>query len=51
VCQLLLLAKVCGNCYKVGQNKCLLADVPLLDFLKINRELEKLKEQEEAVKA
>jgi hypothetical protein len=48
---LLLLAEVCGNCYKVGQDKCLLADVLLLDFSKINQELKKLEEQEEAVEA
>jgi hypothetical protein len=30
---------------------CLLANILLLDFLKINYKLEKLKKQEEAVKA
>jgi hypothetical protein len=51
VCRLLSLAKVCGNCYKAGRNKCLLADVLLPDFLKINKKLKKLKEQKEAVEA
>jgi hypothetical protein len=31
--------------------ECLLANILMPDFLKINRELEKLKKQEEAVKA
>ena len=51
MCRLSSLTKVCRNYYKVGRTECYPANVPLLDFLKINYKLEKLKEQEEAVKA
>jgi hypothetical protein len=37
--------------YYNSVKECLLANIPILDFLKINRKLEKLKKQEEAVKA
>jgi hypothetical protein len=42
---------VCRQYYYNSVKECLLANIPILDFLKINRKLEKLKKQEEAVKA
>jgi hypothetical protein len=45
------LSEVCGQCYRDSIKECLPAYIPIPDFSKINRELEKLKKQEEAVKA
>jgi hypothetical protein len=45
------LSKVYRQCYRNSIKECLLANIPIPDFLKINRKLEKLKKQEEAVKA
>jgi hypothetical protein len=46
-----LLSKVCRQCYYNSMKECLLANILILDFLKINYKLEKLKKQEEAIKA
>jgi hypothetical protein len=46
-----LLSKVCRQCYCNSVKEYLLANILLLDFLKINYKLEKLKKQEKAVKA
>jgi hypothetical protein len=46
-----LLSEVCRQYYYNSVKECLLANIPMLDFLKINRELEKLEKQEEAVEA
>jgi hypothetical protein len=46
-----LLSKVCRQYYCDSIKECLLANILMPDFLKINRKLEKLKKQEEAVKA
>jgi hypothetical protein len=48
---LLSLTNVCRNCYYKEITKCLLAHIPMLDFLKINCKLAKLEEQEDAIKA
>jgi hypothetical protein len=45
------LSEVCRQCYRDSVKECLLANIPMPDFLKINYKLEKLKKQEEAVKA
>jgi hypothetical protein len=45
------LSNVCRQCYRNSIKTCLPANIPLLDFSKINHKLEKLKKQEEAVKA
>ena len=50
-CKLSSLSDRCGNCYRDGVKDCVPADIPLLDFSKINRELAKLETQEEAVEA
>jgi hypothetical protein len=49
--RILLLSNVCRQCYCNSIKTYLLANILLLDFLKINYKLEKLKKQEEAVKA
>jgi hypothetical protein len=46
-----LLSEVCRQCYCNSVKEYLLANILILDFLKINYKLEKLKKQEEAVKA
>jgi hypothetical protein len=46
-----LLSEVCGQCYCDSVKECLLANISIPDFLKIDCELKKLKKQEEAVKA
>jgi hypothetical protein len=48
---MLLLSNVYRQCYRDSIKTCLLANILLPDFLKINYKLEKLKKQEEAVKA
>jgi hypothetical protein len=48
---MLLLSNVYRQYYRDSIKTCLLANILLLDFLKINYKLEKLKKQEEAVKA
>jgi chromosome segregation ATPase len=45
------LSKVCGQCYRDSVKECLPANILIPDFSKINRKLEKLKKQEEAVEA
>ncbi|KAF2818476.1 hypothetical protein CC86DRAFT_157997 [Ophiobolus disseminans] len=45
------LADVCRNCYCEGITECLLADIPMPNFSKIDCELAKLEEQEDAVEA
>jgi hypothetical protein len=45
------LSKVCRQCYRDSVKECLPANIPMPDFSKIDRKLEKLKKQEEAVKA
>ncbi|KAF2028297.1 hypothetical protein EK21DRAFT_70215, partial [Setomelanomma holmii] len=50
-CRLSSLSDVCGNCYRDGRTECLPADIPMPDFSKIDRELAKLDEQEEALEA
>jgi hypothetical protein len=47
---MLSLSELYRNCYCDGKKECLLANVLLPDFLKIDRKLEKLKKQEEAIK-
>jgi hypothetical protein len=46
-----LLSKVCRQYYRNSVKEYLLANIPIPDFLKINYKLEKLKKQEEAIKA
>jgi hypothetical protein len=46
-----LLSNVCGQYYYNSVKEYLLANILLLDFLKINYKLEKLEKQEEAIKA
>jgi hypothetical protein len=48
---IILLTNVYRNCYYKRINKCLLAHIPILDFLKINCKLVKLEEQENTIKA
>jgi hypothetical protein len=48
---MLSLSNVYRQCYRNSIKTCLLANILLLDFLKINCKLEKLKKQEEAIKA
>jgi chromosome segregation ATPase len=45
------LSKVCRQCYRNSVKECLPAYIPMPDFSKINRKLEKLEKQEEAVEA
>jgi hypothetical protein len=45
------LSEVYRQCYRDSVKECLPANIPLPDFSKIDRKLEKLKKQEEAVKA
>jgi chromosome segregation ATPase len=45
------LSEVCRQYYRNSVKECLPAYIPMPDFSKINRKLEKLKKQEEAVKA
>jgi hypothetical protein len=45
------LSEVCGQCYRDSVKECLPANIPMPDFSKIDRELEKLEKQEEAVEA
>ncbi len=40
------LKKECGNCYRVGGQKCVPMEVPLPNFERIDRELERLEQQE-----
>jgi hypothetical protein len=42
---------VYGQCYRNGVKECLPAYIPMPDFSKIDRELEKLEKQEKAVEA
>jgi hypothetical protein len=49
--RMLLLSDVCRQYYRDSVKTCLLVNILLPDFLKIKRKLEKLKKQEEAVKA
>jgi hypothetical protein len=48
---ILLLSDVYRQCYCDSVKTCLLANILLLDFLKIDYKLEKLEKQEEAVEA
>jgi hypothetical protein len=48
-CRMSSLSELCGNCYRDGKKECLPANILLPDFSKIDRELEKLEKQEEAV--
>jgi TfoX/Sxy family transcriptional regulator of competence genes len=50
-CYILLLSNVYRQCYYNSIKTYLLANILLLDFSKINHKLEKLKKQEEAIKA
>jgi hypothetical protein len=45
------LSEVYRQCYRNSVKECLPAHIPMPDFSKIDRELEKLEKQEEAVKA
>jgi hypothetical protein len=45
------LSEVYRQCYRNSIKECLLANIPIPDFSKIDRELEKLEKQEEAVEA
>lgn len=40
------LKKECGNCYRVGGQKCVPVEVPIPNFEKIDRELRRLEQQE-----
>ena len=40
------LKKECGNCYRVGGQKCVPMEVPIPNFDRIDRELERLEQQE-----
>jgi hypothetical protein len=48
---MLLLSDVYRQCYCNSVKTCLLVNILLLDFSKINCKLEKLEKQEEAIKA
>jgi hypothetical protein len=50
-CHISLLSEVYGQCYRNGVKECLPAYIPMPDFSKIDRELEKLEKQEKAVEA
>jgi hypothetical protein len=47
LCKLLLLSKRCGHCVCAGLAPCVLADILLLNFSRIDAEIEKLRRQEE----
>jgi Na+-translocating ferredoxin:NAD+ oxidoreductase RnfC subunit len=40
------LKKECGNCYRVGGQKCVPMEVPIPNFDRIDREMERLEQQE-----
>lgn len=40
------LKKECGNCYRVGGQKCVPMEVPIPNFDRIDQELERLEQQE-----
>ncbi|KAL1641027.1 hypothetical protein SLS61_010207, partial [Didymella pomorum] len=46
-CKLSSLSERCGNCEKVGATSCAPVDIPIPNFSRINREMEKLRKQEE----
>ena len=48
---MLSLSKKCGNCKLVGASSCKPVNIPLPNFLGINREIEKLEQQEEDTEA
>ncbi|KAF1941749.1 hypothetical protein EJ02DRAFT_347058 [Clathrospora elynae] len=50
-CRMLSLSLRCGNCCRDGVATCLPAHIPIPDFSGINRALEKLEAQENAVEA
>jgi hypothetical protein len=43
------LKKECGNCYRNGNKKCVLVDVPLPNYSKLDAELARLEREEAAV--
>jgi hypothetical protein len=45
------LSEFFGQCYRDGKRECLPANLPVLDFAKLDRELAKLEAQEEAIEA
>jgi Na+-translocating ferredoxin:NAD+ oxidoreductase RnfC subunit len=40
------LKKECGNCYRVGGQKCVPVEVPIPNFERIDREMNRLEQQE-----
>jgi hypothetical protein len=48
-CKMSSLSSRCGNCYRDGIPECVPAHIPLPDFSKLDREIERLEEQERAV--
>lgn len=45
-CRMASLRKECGNCYRVGGQKCVPVEVPVPNFDRIDRELQRLEQQE-----
>jgi hypothetical protein len=50
-CRLSSLSALCGNCYRDGIKECVLANILLPDFSKLDREIARLEAQEEALEA